>query len=285
MDLIAANRFTLEQLTEAYNQTRVDYIVPMPMNVARLQAYITLYDVDMAASWVATDGALILGLGMLGVRETRGWITRLGVLPDGRRQGTGRAITKRLLESATAQGLETIWIEVIQGNLPAYELFRTSGFYDDRELIVARRPPNNISPIPEQPPGPPSIKCITPMMKSQIVELSAYRRERPNWLNETGTLRNVVGLAGLMVEFEDGSNGWVCYKVTEFQLSHIVVEVQEGDLARTTASLLRTLHQEYPTQDAVMENLPSLDPTWRGYTAHGYFDAFRRIEMVAELKS
>lgn len=30
--LIPTSQFTIEQLTAIYNQTRVDYLVPMPMN-------------------------------------------------------------------------------------------------------------------------------------------------------------------------------------------------------------------------------------------------------------
>ncbi len=40
-----ASAFPLEALTDAYNQTRIDYIIPMPMNVTRLREYIHNYDV------------------------------------------------------------------------------------------------------------------------------------------------------------------------------------------------------------------------------------------------
>ena len=88
--LMPASRFTIEELTRAYNQTRVDYMVPMPMNVIRLTEYIHVYDVDLNYSLVALSSDQILGLGMLGIRPGRTWITRLGVLPVKRRQGVGR---------------------------------------------------------------------------------------------------------------------------------------------------------------------------------------------------
>ena len=53
--LIPTNQFSVEELTEAYNQTRVDYMVPMPMNATRLREYIHVYDVDLAQSLVAVD--------------------------------------------------------------------------------------------------------------------------------------------------------------------------------------------------------------------------------------
>jgi hypothetical protein len=56
VDLIPARAFSYEELTEAYNNTRVDYLVPMPMNAARLREYVETYDVDMDSSVVAVDG-------------------------------------------------------------------------------------------------------------------------------------------------------------------------------------------------------------------------------------
>ena len=83
MDLVPANHFTYEQLVDAYNQTRIDYVVPMPMNVARMREYSRVYDIDLARSVVALEDNIMQGLGMLGVRDNRTWITRLGVLTSG----------------------------------------------------------------------------------------------------------------------------------------------------------------------------------------------------------
>ena len=94
--LLPASEFTIDELTAAYNQTRVDYLVPMPLNSARLQEYIDIYDIDMGRSVVAIDGEQMLGINMIGAREGCSWITRLGVLPVKRRQGTGEAMSRHL---------------------------------------------------------------------------------------------------------------------------------------------------------------------------------------------
>ena len=60
--LLPASQFTIDTLTDAYNQTRVDYMVPMPLNAARLADYIHIYDIDMDKSVVALDGDQILGI-------------------------------------------------------------------------------------------------------------------------------------------------------------------------------------------------------------------------------
>lgn len=43
--LVPANHYTIEQLAGFYNETRVDYMVPMPMNEDRLAEYIHDFDV------------------------------------------------------------------------------------------------------------------------------------------------------------------------------------------------------------------------------------------------
>src|ERR1051326_8900364 len=91
LQLIPASHFTIEQLTAIYNQTRVDYLVPMPMNAARLLEYIQTYDIDLEHSLVALQHDQLLGVAMLGVRNDRAWITRLGVIPTTRRTGVGRS--------------------------------------------------------------------------------------------------------------------------------------------------------------------------------------------------
>ena len=276
MDLIRADRFTLEQLTEAYNETRIDYIVPMPMNVARLREYIYLFDIDLSCSWVATNNDTIYGLGMLGIRSGRAWITRVGVLPWGRRQGTGRSIINRLLESAAEKGLDTVWLEVIAGNEPAYQLFLTSGFQQTRELLVARRPPqsNDIVQEPEDRPQ------VSELNRDQTLALLEQRTGRPNWINETATFRKLSDLRGLSVQLPGGSQGWICYEVTFLQITRTVVEVLIGDPVKVARAALKALHERHPTQDAILENLPAAEPIWNGFSDLGYFDVFRRVEMV-----
>ena len=79
IELISAAKFTIQELTDLYNQTRVDYLVPMPMSAERLAEYIRDFDVDLARSCVARAAhGQVLGLGMLGVRDDKAWITRLG---------------------------------------------------------------------------------------------------------------------------------------------------------------------------------------------------------------
>lgn len=280
MELIPANRFKAEELTEAYNQTRMDYMVPMPMNVARFQEYARVYNVDMEASCVMYDPEteLILGLAMLGIRPGRAWITRLGVLPYGRRLGTGTSLVSGLIQQVEARKIPHVWLEVIKGNTPAQQLFFKFGFYEMRELVVARRPPNlelNQAALDR-------IKRVTTLNHEDAIILLAHRKTRANWLNETETFQNSRNLSALLVELHNGGRGWVSYHAGLLQLTRIVVEVTVGDETEVAESVLSVLHQRHKRQDAIVENF-SPDAAWEGFQRVGYFESFRRIEMRKDL--
>lgn len=290
MELVPANLFTFEELTEAYNQTRVDYLVPMPMNVARLREYAQVYDVNLQQSAVALQNGEMVGLGMVGLRDQRAWVTRLGVLPAGRRQGIGSAIMQALLEAAVVRSAQTAWLEVIKGNVPGYNLFQKFGFEETRELIVGRRPPAPGVASPH-----PGLKRVSYLEHADAIHLLEQRTERPNWLLETESMCNVRhvpalpqdgsgivqtarNLSALMVELADGGQGWVTYQATFLQLTRIVVGVMKGEPTAVTAAVLHTLHRHHQQQDAIVENIPD-DAIWQGFRQAGYFEVFRRIEM------
>jgi GNAT superfamily N-acetyltransferase len=189
--LVPANQFTIEELTDAYNQTRVDYMVPMPMNAARLAAYVKVYDVDMDRSWVALDGNEMLGLAMLGVRPGRTWVTRLGVLPNRRRHGTGEALVQALLNGTRELGRPLSILEVIKGNAPAHTLFLKVGFHETRELTVLRRPP-----------GPPKLEVAgkeTWLEQEEALDYLCLHPDRPAWTNELESFINAGDAQGLAV--------------------------------------------------------------------------------------
>ncbi|MCP4426202.1 MAG: GNAT family N-acetyltransferase [Chloroflexi bacterium] len=278
MKTVPADRYTFEQLTEAYNQTRVDYLVPMPMNVARLREYAHVYDVDMPSSCVAIEDNTMMGLGMLGVRDGRAWITRLGVLPSGRRKGVGNDIMSTLVAQAQKRGLGAIWLEVIAGNKPAHQLFQNFGFQETRSLIIARRPPNPHTAV-----FPSNIKRVTTLDHEEAIILLSHRQKKPNWLNETESLQNTRNLSALLIELEDGGRGWITYHAGLLQLTRILVEVTVGDPTTVTTACLNVLHHRHKRQDAKTENIFD-DEQWIGYKNAGYIESFRRIEMVKKLK-
>jgi ribosomal protein S18 acetylase RimI-like enzyme len=278
VSLVPASAYTYEELTEAYNQTRVDYIVPMPMNSAKLQEYVETYDVDMEASAVVLDAeGQKLSLGMLGVRKNRAWITRLGVIRSNRRQRVGWTLVTHLIEQAYQKDADYVILEVIDDNYPAHNLFIKKGFKPVRELLVLRRPPANVDI------DPPPAKIDT-LSYSDAVELLKQRSSKPSWLDEHESLLNAGNLSAFYARLKDGSEGWLVYQNTVFQLGRLVMQTEIGNQVDVGRALLHHLHTEHPVQDTKTENLPVNDPHWPAFEELGYMVSFRRIEMILPLK-
>lgn len=280
MQLLPASRYTVQQLTDAYNQTRVDYLVPMPMTAKRLDEYIRHFDVDLDRSVVAlSDEGDMLGICMLGLREGRAWITRLGVLPNTRRHGAGRAMMEHCLEEAHHVGASMVYLEVIVGNSAAHTLFLRLGFREIRKLLVMRRPPG--PPAEEPLPDPAAISWLDP---NETIQRAATRPWRPAWTNQIESMANVGEITGLhLAEYTTESSGWVSFQHTTLQLKHIMIGPDEGTKVAPAYSLLYHLHSKFPNLDTIAENIPTHVPHLQAFLAHGYVQSFARVEMELPL--
>ena len=94
--------------------------------------------------FIIESGGYILGWSAAGEAE----IERLGVLPESRGKGWGRALTLAILEEFRLRRVESVFLEVRQSNAPARALYRACGFeesgwrtdyYDDGEDAVLMR--------------------------------------------------------------------------------------------------------------------------------------------------
>jgi len=274
IDLIPADQFTYAQLTDAYNRTRVDYIVPMPMNERKMREYVYVYDIDLAQSVVAVEDGEILGLAMLGVRPNQTWITRLGVLPNGRKKGLGQKMMAVLIENSYRLGVENMTLDVIKNNTPAERLFLKCGFQHKGEVLVVRRPPKPVNIVTRG-------TYIEAVNYRDTLALLKNRNDHISWLTATESMRNAGNLAGLYADLpHNRGTGWLVYQNTVFQLGRLVFNIETGDPTEVTAALLENLHWRHPVQDTIVENVPLDAPYWSAMQAMGYIVSFTRLEMV-----
>lgn len=276
MNLLPASAFTFEELTEIYNETRIDYIVPMPMSVDRMIKYVTVYDVDLDASVVAVEeNDYPFALCMLGIREERAWITRLGVSPNTRRRGAGYAMMTHVIEEARLRGVATIYLEVITGNEPALKLFDGLGFEQTRVLKILRRPPG--APQEAYTNGNLTVNDVDP---DYVPEYIHGRSWRAAWTNQAESLVNAGGVRMIhLVDHVHELSGWVTFKVGALQLQRVIIGADDPSEYPPAYHLLHELHSRYPALDTVAENVPADSPFIDAFYDHGYVDSFSRIEM------
>jgi GNAT superfamily N-acetyltransferase len=133
MKLVPADTFSFDELAAIFNTGYEGYVVPMRVEPQTLANMVAAWDVDLARSRVALrNGADPIGIALLAVRGENGWVGGLGVAPDARRAGVGRA----LMEAVLAEAPPVVRLEVIEQNEPAIRLYDELGFRRLRLLEV-----------------------------------------------------------------------------------------------------------------------------------------------------
>jgi ribosomal protein S18 acetylase RimI-like enzyme len=120
-----------EVLTRAFEDyfVRIPFPVPVLLNLARADS------VDLSLSRVFVRDGIAVGAGLI---ARRGWSCRLagmGVTKEARRSGVGRAAVIQLLDEAKGRADRTMFLEVIEQNTAAVELYRAAGFQTMRSLV------------------------------------------------------------------------------------------------------------------------------------------------------
>jgi len=277
MELIAADQFTMQELTELYNQTRVDYLVPMPMSADRLSEYVRDFSVDLHYSAIARSAeGDVLGLSMLGFRNQIAWITRLGVLPSTRRTGAGSALMDCMLENSDKLGATEIHLEVIKNNEPAYKLFLKKGFGETGTYLVMRHAPQPLTlPLRQG-------DAVWLDFDAALKKLETYPKHL-TWINARESMQNMPNTEGVRLELPNGASGWLVYQNTKLKLrsslSHLIMHTERGNPEQVGMQLLTHLHSHYLHYDTYAENIGEADPHLPAFRAFGYFINFSRIEM------
>jgi GNAT superfamily N-acetyltransferase len=279
----------MDDLTLIYNQARSDYLIPMPMNRRKLQDYVHNYDIDLRRSRVALLEGKPAGLIMFGQRDQCGWISRLGVYPDARVAGVGRALVERVIDDAkkpidssvghaSAQSpCDEIIIEVIDKNVPALRLFAGVGFEPLRDLLVTRRPPKPVDFVAHG-------AEVEMLGSREALALLNHRSDRPSWVTDTASMNHAGNIAGMMARWPDGTCGWLVYQCLAYTLSRLVIHTEEGNPERVGRGLLQQLHWRHPLQDTTCENMSIHDAHWPAMCDMGYLVAFVRREMCLPLR-
>lgn len=119
-----------------WNEAFSDYFAPARFTAESLTRFEQGFSLDLAGSQVALDGERPVAFAMLGIRESRGWVGGMGVIPSARRRGHGERVMRGVMESARRRGLEVLRLEVLVQNAPAIPLYEGLGFRTLRCLDV-----------------------------------------------------------------------------------------------------------------------------------------------------
>jgi len=102
-----------------------------------------LRDILRGYFWLDETGKAVGSSVIQRLGESDAWVIgNVAVLPGYRRQGIGRRLVIACLDLIRERGGKLAWLEVVKGNLPAYELYLRLGFEPySSEVVLERRPP------------------------------------------------------------------------------------------------------------------------------------------------
>ncbi|MGC8781597.1 MAG: GNAT family N-acetyltransferase [Anaerolineae bacterium] len=275
--LVPALRVSPADRAELINRAYADYYVPMHLAAEQMAFIDRFYDVDLERSVVAVAGRKVIGLALLARRGRQGWISGVGVVPEHRRRGVGRAMIGRLLENATAAGLDEISLEVIVQNTAARQLYAGLGFRETRELLIWRRPvESDALPIPAE--------RLTPAdPASLLTACRPWRDGSATWQRAEATLAHMAAAGRLQGYRLDRATGPVaCCLVSGHgdALSLLDVAIDPTtDIVTPGRTLLQALAHMHRGQAMTISNVPADDPLNRVLAALRFLVTVRQVEM------
>jgi len=253
----------------ALNAAYADYFVPIYLTTQSFRDLVERESVRLDASQAALSGDEVVGTGLLGVRDLRGWIG-----------GAGRLLMNALIEAGRELGLESIQLEVITQNEPARRLYDSLGFETLRELhvLVCREPTtqlsaNQIAPevrISAEPPA---------RLLPHLAMLPAARRP---WQRELEAHRAALsGLRGLAARTRLGEVVGVCLYRSD-SLRHDIVDLAATSPRVGLATAVHLLRQS-PGATFTYLNVAEDDPLLPDLLQIGFQTSLSQYEMLLPL--
>jgi ribosomal protein S18 acetylase RimI-like enzyme len=263
-----------EALANATNRVYEGYVIPMHMSTAEAARHVAANDIRLDASplWIDAAGETV-GLGLLGVRESRGWIGGFGIAPASRGQRLARPLAEEMLQRAAALGLSTVQLEVITKNPYAIRTYENVGFKTRRELRVFVRPAS--ADAPGMPEG------LEPAHSDRTLQavLAAHNGNgvpRPSWQREPASMLGREGYEALLLGPARAPRGCVIYQTaaTALRVAHLWA-ADPGDVPR----LVDGLRARHPGLGIAVVNEPEDSPLCEVFESLGFAERLRQYEM------
>lgn len=275
LEFLPASAFDDEALADAFNQGYAGYFTPVNLSAAQMRASITNNDTLLEASWVAQIEGRFAGIGLLARRGDHGWIGGMGVAQAYRRQGIGRLLMNRLLESARGLGLRRVQLEVISQNEAAHTLYLSLGFVDLRRLLILE--------------GRDSVLIENDLHFEQATahdvlrHFNAFHPAAPPWQRALPSLeRLAVHSIGWLAQRSGETLAYALGIVGQQAISFLDAAFAPGE-ADALRALLASIHAAHAGVPGRIINLGEDEPAWPVFRDLGYHETLSQIEMAITL--
>ena len=184
-----------------------DYVVPMRPDAATFKALLGSRGFDPAASFVAVEDDEIIGFWNVATRNTNRYLIGSGTRIGRRGRGLASRLGAAAISAAENSGIESFWLEVIEGNTGAEHLYQKMGFHVTRRLDCYRL----------DHPSPDRSSCNQSDIGTVANAIRRYSTWEPTWQNALETISGlqptsflhekggvIVGAGGLVHQIAAG---------------------------------------------------------------------------------
>jgi GNAT superfamily N-acetyltransferase len=256
MEVLSADRLEIPALAALFSECYSDYLVDLNIDEAGFRQHLETNDIDLGCSRAAVDRRPV-ALALIARRDAAGWVGGMGTIPSHRRRGLGEQVLTAALGAASAGGCEAVWLEVIDRNRAALQLYCKLGFEVARDLIVWSLPaPGAVGPSP---------RPVTP--DEAHAWIVARREAREPWQRADASLATMQSrrstLRGLMIERDDRVTAAVVFdelpeQVTVMQIAAVDEEAAQAALLGATGGARSLRLSNVPTDVAASRALERL---------------------------
>lgn len=251
-----------DALLALWNAAYAGYLVPLQFDRAMLERHIRRSGIDLRRSVVGAMNGQDFGLSLAAFRDRRAWIGGFGVDEAFRRRGLATRLMNAHLEQLDADGVDEVWLEVIDSN-PAREVYRRCGFGDARELRMfegAAAPGVAGEDLPEQ---------------ALAERHAALHRGRPAWRRDLPTLMDAISVEGASILGVDGA-----FALAIDQGERLFVFDAAAADPVAAGRLLGALAERWPGKPLRLVDEPTDSPMAAACLAAGLSNPLNQFEMV-----
>ncbi|MBQ0141127.1 MAG: GNAT family N-acetyltransferase [Kurthia sp.] len=271
MNWRALIHFQLPTMTQVWNDSFEDYVIPIELTEDELQQRITYLNLSDKASFIAEVGDQQAGIVLYGEELFQGhqtaWIGGMGVIKPFRQHGVGKAMVQKTIEMAKQDGISTLHLEVIVGNVEAEKLYHSSGFVEVNRTTVGQVEMTNAFK------NTINLQLEDAVITSKHQQLESTNTIWQNRLNRKNQLKRVTVDAK-----EIGYFYWNEDKKQLHQLQLINYDTAIFD------GILSKLYELYGEFSFSISNLDIEHPLINFLKVHGYQEKLQQRHMCMEFK-
>ncbi|WP_170610906.1 GNAT family N-acetyltransferase [Ruegeria arenilitoris] len=155
-----------------------DYVVPMQPDAETFQAMLSSRSFDPEASYVAATDNEIVGFWIVATRNAKRYLISSGTRICHRGKGLASGLGIAAINAAESAGIESFWLEVVEGNQGAERLYQKMGFELTRKLDCYRLD----HPLPDR------SSCKLTDIDTAAKAIQEYSTWTPTWQNVSETI-------------------------------------------------------------------------------------------------